>query len=65
MYMIYVARQAEERVAFTLLFMKEMYLEDSYLWAFDATIEIEGVDRQACGCTHVKNNRWVYTTLEE
>ncbi|MHB8118824.1 MAG: alanyl-tRNA editing protein AlaXM [Methanothrix sp.] len=37
--MIFVARQAEERVAFTFLFMKEMYLEDSYLWAFDATVE--------------------------
>ncbi len=38
-YMIFFARQAEERVAFTFLFMKEMYLEDSYLWAFDATVE--------------------------
>jgi len=37
--MIFFARQAEERVAFTFLFMKEMYLEDSYLWAFDATVE--------------------------
>ena len=37
--MIFFARQAEERVAFTFLFMKEMYLEDSYLWTFDATVE--------------------------
>lgn len=33
------ARQAEERVVFTVLFMKEMYLEDSYLWAFDANVD--------------------------
>lgn len=37
--MIFFARQAEERVAFTFLIMKEMYLEDSYLLAFDATVE--------------------------
>ena len=36
--MIFFARQAEERVAFTFLFMKEMYLEDSYLWAFDGLL---------------------------
>jgi Ser-tRNA(Ala) deacylase AlaX len=37
--MIFVARQAEERVAFTFLFMKEIRLEDNYLWAFDATVD--------------------------
>ena len=47
--MIFVARQAEERVAFTFLFVKEIYLEDSNLWAFDAT----------------EANRRVYFSLED
>ncbi|MFZ2471500.1 MAG: alanyl-tRNA editing protein [Methanothrix sp.] len=36
--MTFIARKAEVRVAFTFLFIMEMYLEDSYLWAFDAIV---------------------------